>query len=185
MSQLFSGGVPAREIVSAVRKRVPGELNLSDLRESLGRVRAVFDFPAPIELSEPPAGAAHSKPLGAAPPVIAAKHVPPAEGSISLKNLVDGGQLPPGTTIEAKYLGQHHTAEILADGRVRYAGTVYDSLSGSGSAMRIAVKQPDESSSWSPSTDGWRFWRVLDEKTGKLVTLMEIRRRAAKSLSPT
>ncbi len=177
LTQLFRPGEPAKEIVSAVRHRAE-DLKLPEVRESLARVRAVFDFPVEL-LPGPLPAAVSSKPLASTPPV-AAKHVQEAEGTISLKALLDSGRLAP-TTIEATYLGQHHTAEILPDGRVRYSGAIYGSLSGAGSAMRIAVKQPEESSSWSPSTDGWSFWHALDEKTGKLVALKVIRRRAAQS----
>jgi hypothetical protein len=48
--------------------------------------------------------------------------------------------------------------------------------------MSSAVKQPEEGSDWVSSTDGWSFWRVHDEMTGKLVALKEIRRRAAQEL---
>lgn len=45
--------------------------------------------------------------------------------------------------------------------------------------MALAVKPPGEASDRAPSIDGWMSWRVQDEKTGDLVTLKEIRRRAA------
>jgi hypothetical protein len=48
--------------------------------------------------------------------------------------------------------------------------------------MALALKQPREASGGAPSIDGWMFWRVRDEKTGDLVTLKEIRRRAAQEL---
>jgi hypothetical protein len=48
--------------------------------------------------------------------------------------------------------------------------------------MALAVRQPEKASDRVPSTDGWSFWRVRDEKAGDLVTLKEIRRRAAQGL---
>ena len=101
---------------------------------------------------------------------------------LSVKKLLDMGRLSVDANLEATYLGQRHTAEVLPDGQIRYAGTVYKSLSAAGGAMALALKQPREASGGAPSIDGWMFWRVRDEKTGDLVTLKEIRRRAAQEL---
>ena len=185
LTNLFSGSEPAKEIVSAVRHRDP-DLKLSEIRESLARVRVVFDFPAPLD-APGPKPALKLTPIGMTPapgmtPASDAKHVEESEKSLSVKKLLEMHRLSAGAILEASYLGQRQTAELLADGRVRYAGTVYDSLSGAGSAMRIAVKQPEEPGTWSPNNDGWSFWRVQDEKTGRLVALKEIRRRAAQEL---
>jgi hypothetical protein len=92
------------------------------------------------------------------------------------------GRLSVGAILEATYQGQRHTAEVLQDGQISYAGTAYKSLSAAGGAMVLALKQPREASDRAPSIDGWFFWRVQDEKTGNLVTLKEIRRRAAQEL---
>jgi hypothetical protein len=109
-------------------------------------------------------------------------HVQGSEKALSVKKLLDMGKLSAGAALEATYRGQRHTAEVLPDGRIRYAGTVYKSLSAAGGALKLAAKQPGEASDVNPSTDGWHFWRTRDEKTGELVTLKEIRRRAAEGL---
>jgi hypothetical protein len=176
LTKLFSGNEPAKEIVSAVRHRDP-DLKLSEIRESLARVRVVFDFPTPLDAPRPILLAQH-KP--AAPiPVPDDAHVQESEKSLSVKKLLDMGRLSAGAILEATYLGQRHTAEVLSDGQIRYAGTIYKSLSAAGGAMALAVKQPEEGSDSVPSIDGWSFWRVLDENTGKAVALKEIRHRAA------
>lgn len=92
------------------------------------------------------------------------------------------GRLSPGAILEATYRGQRHTAEVLPDGRIRYAGIVYKSLSAAGGELKLAAKQPGDTSDANPSTDGWHFWRTRDEKTGELVTMKEVRRRAAQQL---
>jgi hypothetical protein len=179
LTKLFSGSDPAKEIVSAVRHRDP-DLKLSEIRESLARVRVVFDFPAPLDAPGPISPTKH-KPAAVIPAPVDA-HVQESERALSVKRLLDMGRLSVGGILEATYLGQRHTAEILPDGQIRYSGTVYKSLSAAGGAMALALKQPGEASGGAPSIDGWMFWRVQDEKTGKLVTLKEIRRRAAQEL---
>jgi hypothetical protein len=109
-------------------------------------------------------------------------HVQESERALSVKKLLDMGRLSVGAILKATYLGQRHTAEVLPDGQISYAGTVYKSLSAAGGAMALAVKPPGEASDRVPSIDGWFFWRVQDEKTGNLVTLKEIRRRATQEL---
>jgi hypothetical protein len=179
LTQLFSGSDPAKEIVSAVRHR-DLDLKLSEIRESLARVRVVFDFPAPLDAPGPISPSPH-KPAAAVPAPDDA-HVQESERALSVKRLLDMGRLSAGAILESTYLGQCHTAEVLSDGQIRYAGTVYKSLSAAGGAMALAVKQPEKASDRVPSIDGWFFWRVRDEKAEGLVTLKEIRRRAAQEL---
>jgi hypothetical protein len=179
LTHLFSGSEPAKEIVSAVRHRA-ADLKLSEVRESLARVRAVFDFPAPLDAPGPVSPAKH-KPAA----LISASddaHVQGSEKALSVKKLLDMGKLSPGTILEATYRGQPHTAEVLPDGRISYDKTVYRSLSAAGGALKLAAKQPGDTSDGNPSTDGWHFWRTRDEKTGELVTMKEVRRRAAEGL---
>jgi hypothetical protein len=92
------------------------------------------------------------------------------------------GKLSAGAILKGTYLGQRHTAEVLPDGRISYAGTVYKSPSAAGGAMALAVRPPGKTSDWTPSIDGWIFWRLRDERTGDLVTLSELCRRAAQEL---
>jgi len=183
LTKLFGGSEPAKEIVSAVRHRA-ADLKLSDVRESLARVRAVFDFPALDAPGPKPAPGFTSIRVTPAIGMKTApgrKHVQKLERALSVKKLLDLGKLSAGTILEATYLGQRHTAEVLPDGGIAYAGTPYKSLSAAGGSMAFAVKPPGEGIS-APSIDGWAFWRLRDEKTGELVSLKEIRRRAAQEL---
>jgi hypothetical protein len=179
LTQLFSSSEPAKEIVAAVRHHA-GDLKLSEVRESLARVRAVFDFPAPLDASGPALPAKH-KPAAVIPPPDEA-HVQGSERALSVKKLLDMGKLSTDTILEAPYHGKRHTAEVLSDGRISYAGTGYDSLSGAAGAVKLAVKDPGTPDDWAPSADGWSFWRTRDEKTGELVTLKEVRRQAAEGV---
>ena len=179
LTKLFSGSEPAKEIVSAVRHRDP-DLKLSEIRESLARVRVVFDFPAPFVAPGPISPAKH-KPAAVIPGLDDA-HVQESERARSVKKLLDMGKLSAGAILKGTYLGQRHTAEVLPDGRISYAGTVYKSPSAAGGAMALAVRPPGKTSDWTPSIDGWIFWRLRDERTGDLVTLSELCRRAAQEL---
>jgi hypothetical protein len=78
---------------------------------------------------------------------------------------------------------QHHTAELLADGQIRFQGQTYRSLSSAGIAVKHAVRGPDIPGSIS-ATDGWSFWRATDAKAGDTVTLKVIRQRLATDHTP-
>lgn len=174
---------PARELVAAVRHRVPS-LTPKEIRASLTRVVARFEFPAVAETPATGDSARHLVPevavvgtLTAAPPKrpgYRRVRVSSSERSESLADLIALGVLIAGATLEASYFGERHTAELLGDGRVEYAGKIYGSLSGAGEAVKHAVRG-DALSDKTRSTDGWRFWRTKERDTGKLATLKEIR----------
>jgi Restriction Enzyme Adenine Methylase Associated len=75
-------------------------------------------------------------------------------------------------------MGQHHTAELLADGQIRFQGATYGSLSSAGVAVKEAVRGPEIPESVR-ATDGWSFWRATDAKTSDTVILKVIRQRVA------
>jgi hypothetical protein len=83
-----------------------------------------------------------------------------------------------GGRIETDSMGQHHTAELLADGQVRFQEEPYGSLSSAGVAVKEAIRGPDIPESVR-ATDGWSFWRATDAKAGDTVTLPVIRQRVA------
>jgi hypothetical protein len=83
-----------------------------------------------------------------------------------------------GGRLETDYMGQHHTAELLADGHFRFQEETYGSLSSAGAAVKQAIRGPDIPESIR-ATDGWSFWRATDAKAGDTVTLKVIRQRVA------
>jgi C-terminal processing protease CtpA/Prc len=83
-----------------------------------------------------------------------------------------------GGRIETDYMGQHHTAELLTDGQIRFQEETYGSLSSAGAAVKQAIRGPDIPESIR-ATDGWSFWRATDVKAGDSVTLKVIRQRVA------
>jgi len=101
-----------------------------------------------------------------------------AERHVTLQDLIASGRLQAGSRLEADYRGQHHTAELLADGQIRLAGQTHRTLSSAGGAVKRAVHGPGIPKSVY-STDGWVFWRATDAKAGDTTTLRVIRQRVA------
>jgi hypothetical protein len=187
LDELFNAGEPARDLVALVAKRVPN-LTKGDIRASLVRARVAFDFPTPSlpttpvrpAVSVPPAApATPPEPTGAMQqPRVGWTPVSGAERRLTLQAVMESGRLQAGSRLEADYRGQHHTAELLADGHIRFAGETYGSLSSAGAAVKRAVLGPDIPESVY-ATDGWVFWRATDARAGDTTTLRVIRQRVA------
>jgi hypothetical protein len=185
--ELFNSGEPAKELVAAVRRRVPS-LTLREVRESLARARATFEFPVVEEQGWPRPFIGHqSRPSDgrvdqAATSEVQGHRVSPAERSMKLRDLITAGRLAPGDVLQADCWGEHHTAELLDDGRVSYQGAAYPTPSAAGEAAKKATRGQDIPKNVS-ATDGWWFWRAEDRKTGQMATLKQIRRSAAAPLA--
>jgi Restriction Enzyme Adenine Methylase Associated len=187
LDELFNAGEPARDLVALVAKRVPG-LSRADVRASLVRGRVAFDFPTP---SLPMASATPTTPAAPSPPVplpeptdtrqqprVRYTPVSSSERRLTLHDVIRSGRLSAGGRLETDYMGQHHTAELLGDGQIRYQEETYGSLSSAGAAVKQAIRGPDIPESIR-ATDGWSFWRATDAKAGDTVTLKVIRQRVA------
>ncbi|WP_422741625.1 hypothetical protein ACN27B_24395 [Micromonospora sp. WMMD754] len=193
LMNLFTAPVPAPEMVHLLDGRMP-KLSREEIHQSLVRVRATFDFPmaalaGPADSRRNAEGIDEStRRLSVPAPVPFALPTPrPArqqtkvtadERRLKLPDLLASGRLVPGTVLTARYLGEQHTAELLADGRVRYRGNVFNSPSGAGEAVKIAIHGPGITGA-RKATDGLDFWQAEDALAGDHVTLKEIRRRVA------
>lgn len=187
LDELFNAGEPARDLVALVARRVP-DLPRADVRASLVRVRVSFDFPTPSLPMTPVPPRASSTPLSpVALPEPAGtdqrprKHQTPVSGAerrLTLQDVISSGRLQVGCRIEADYMGEHHAAELLAGGQIRFRGETYGSLSSAGAAVKQAVRGTDIPESVR-ATDGWGFWRATDARTGNTATLKVIRQRVA------
>jgi Restriction Enzyme Adenine Methylase Associated len=192
LHELFNAGEPARDLVALVARRVPN-LTKGDIRTSLIRARAAFDFPTPSLPTTPlpPAPMPDAPPSPRARPRGGATRQPRAgwtpvsgaERRVTLREVMASGRLQAGSRLEADYRGQHHTAELLADGQIRFAGETHGSLSSAGAAVKRAVLGPDIPESVY-ATDGWVFWRATDAQAGDTTTLRVIRQRVAATRSP-
>lgn len=79
-----------------------------------------------------------------------------AERRLTLHDVIQSGRLPMGSRLETVYMGQHHTAELLADGQIRFEDETFGSLSSAGVAVKQADRGPDIPESIH-ATDGWSF----------------------------
>ncbi|MCG5463441.1 hypothetical protein MED01_001563 [Micromonospora sp. MED01] len=200
LTDLFAGSDPAPGLVDLLDSRMP-RLSREEIRQSLVRARATFDFPTSVAVAAQAQGSA-SPPQGYAPPLqrlapepdrpTPAYQSPPTRSSkrgspvtpderrLKLVDLLAAGRLRPGTTLFGRYLGEQHTAELLADGRVRYREDVHNSPSRAGEAVKIAIHGRDIADT-RKATDGFDFWQAQDAVAGDVVKLKEIRRRVASS----
>jgi hypothetical protein len=195
LTEMFSDGEPARDLVNLVAKRVT-QLSRGDVRSSLMRARVTFDFPSsappiPAGPSDMPSmvgkddsetrSAMDMRPVTASVPRAARQaqrpRVSAAERKIKVRDLIAAGLLTGGTTLTGEYGGQWHTAELLADASVRYRGETHRSLSGAGRSVKLAVSGPNTPDT-TLSTDGWGFWGVTNA-SGGWVSLKDLRRQAA------
>lgn len=200
LAEMFSDAEPPQDVVNLVAKRVP-QLSRADVRSSLMRARATFDFPSATSASTPgtapvitaeevddltPDSTAYTatdraEPGRRAAPRRTKPRVSADERKLGVLDLLAVGLLTVGATLEGDYMGRRHTAELLANGSVRYGGETFRSLSSAGRAVKVAVSGPGTPES-TLSTDGWDFWRVRDPRTGQSVKLKGLRRRAASSV---
>lgn len=184
LTKLFTGDDPDPDLLSLIAAALPS-VEPDDIRASLRRARAVFDFPAPsaepVPSAEPAPPAAQEVPIARAPVAgepsqVPKRRVAAAERRIRLPELIAEKRLVAGSTLEATYNRERHYAVLLPDGRIRYRDDVYNSPSGAGAAVKLAVRGPDAPESVT-ATDGLEFWRTKDEIVGDVVPLKEIRRR--------
>lgn len=189
LAALFTGQEPPRELVNLVTKHT-SNLSRADVKASLMRTRASFDFPitAPLlatqpSITAPPSGTStgpkrsatstsHSGTTGSI-------SVSAAERAITVRNLIDAGVLKPGQPLIAEWRQQRRQADLLPDGTLRVAGQTYASPSAAGQAVKIDIAGPGLKDT-TRATDGWDFWKALDPATGQPVSLKELRRRHAR-----
>jgi hypothetical protein len=194
LTALFAGS--ASELVDLLVPKLR-RLNSSDVRASLNRLRATFEFPS-ADAAEDPWEARRARqastvsavvptsstslprvaPQGPPAPVRSTSRVSPEERRLKLVDVIAGGRIRVGQKLVATYQGCGHTAELLEDGRIRYRDKVYNSPSAAGEAVKIELLGPGVPQSVL-ATDGLVAWQSTDATTGETVTLRELRRRTA------
>lgn len=189
LAELFGSAEPAPELVTLLSQRLT-KLTNGEIRSSLVRARATFDFAAAV--TTPPATSARPEAVGkatipeprhggpSARPVPTRgqpqQRISPEERRVHVADMIAAGRLRIGATLYADYLGTSHRAELLSDGQVRYGGQDYSSPSAAGAAVKLAVRGPDAPESVT-ATDGMEFWRTEDAQSGDVASIKEIRRR--------
>lgn len=191
LADLFNSGDPARDLVSLVSRRVP-TLSRTDVRDSLIRARASFDFPSvgalvgglrpalPAPPLSPTAVASDTRPAGRSagqpPRSRPRERVTADERRTTMREVIAGGRLRVGDTLTTDYRRCGHTATVLADGGVSYGGQTYRYLSAAGEAVKLVLLGADIPNTVR-ATDGWGFWRATDARSGDTVTLKQLRAR--------
>jgi len=172
LEQLFSPE-PDNSLTRAVKKRVR-ELSSREVRASLARVRAQFDFPVEPEAIPPVSRKRRQKETAGPTPTPVAGLPSKKVFGVSLRDMVEAGILKAPLKLIAPYKGKNLTAELLPDGAIRFRGKKYKSPSAAGGVAKGTITgQP-------MSTDGWSFW-LHQNHDGKLVTLDEARQTLLKN----
>ncbi|ROO52663.1 hypothetical protein EDC02_7602 [Micromonospora sp. Llam0] len=192
LSAMFGSADPAAELVAALSQRLP-RFTDDEIRASLIRAKATFDFPGLSGRQAPPLGtveepaplpspAPSPRAAGTSRPTVTSRATRPTvteqERRVKVSDMIAAGRLRPGSTLHGNYLGVTYRSELLPDGRVRYSGQVCSSLSAAGQAVKVAALGSDAPES-KLSTDGLEFWRATDAVSGDVVSVKEIRRRTA------
>ncbi len=76
-----------------------------------------------------------------------------------LKQIIDAQILNPPFEVFATYRGQKQTARIERDGTLTFQSQKYQSLSGAGAAAKRAAGYAGPK----PATQGWTFWKFIDD----------------------
>lgn len=183
-------------LVRLLKKKTHG-LTTGDVTNSLKRADMRLHFP--VLAAECKAGAEDQRDI---PRLVArnkrahrGKHMPaqvpgkivkkqgnrsPKNYNVSLTELINIGLIYPPTRLETRYRKQDLQATILNDGRVEFGGNLYDSLSSAAGYARNSVIGPPGNGQKMHQTNGWTFWKLQDEESGKLVEIKAIRERMLK-----
>lgn len=172
LNELFSS-VPDPSLLRLLSKRVR-DLSGKEIRASLARVRAKFDFP--IEPKEPGGGRNKGPKQDRATPTAQtpksnrdAQRVSKQYFGVALKAVIDAGLLNPPLKLRVHYKGRDLEADLLPDGTVRFNGQVFNSCSTAADEARRSVVGGN------PHTNGWTFWSYRNSK-GQAV-LLDVARR--------
>ncbi|MBI1850191.1 MAG: type I restriction enzyme HsdR N-terminal domain-containing protein [Planctomycetes bacterium] len=142
LSEIFSPA-PDPAIVRLVKKKTQN-LHPNDIRTSLARVVAQFDFP--VE-AEPPGKAPVGKPS--------------PRTDVTPADLIRARLISPPLALVRKYKGTELTARIESNGTVTFAGKSYSSLSMAAGVARTSAGMKSPGRSY-PQTNGWSFWQFHD-----------------------
>jgi hypothetical protein len=146
-------------LVRAVRKRVR-DLSAKDIRASLARLHARFDFPVETEITPVPPGKRRRTTPFRATTVSGKKKVV----GVTLRDVIEAGLLKPPLKLTVRYKGQHLESELRRDGTVCFQGKEYKTCSTAADFARKTV------TGHRMNTNGWVFWHYRDQE-GKAVLL--------------
>ena len=154
LESLFSAD-PDPSFIRLVKKRIP-ELSTKDVRGSLRRVQAGFDFPVDTSsVVTPQRGKKRKRPKGDRSPKML---------GVSLGDLIQAGLLKPPLKLFRHYRDRTLEAELQPDATVSFEGKSYKTASTAADFARGTI------TGRRMNTNGWKFWQFRDEE-GKPVEL--------------
>jgi hypothetical protein len=150
---------PSPWLVRRLANSIEG-LTQGDVKAALSRARITIDFPAaePATLPAPEMPKEEPTPAGVGQAPTVGTRKAATRYDVTVKNLLDAGLIRPGAELRKRYLGEDLTATVEPDGRIRFDGTIYKSLSIAAGAARVAVKGPPDDGRRYYQTNGWSFW---------------------------
>jgi len=167
---------PDPSVIRLVHGRVPA-LSRADVKASLGRVRAAFDFPVVTVPAMRPPSARQSRrvvvdPTGASTEKAVGDGTPWRQ--VTLGHLINAGLVRVPLDIERQYRGTELRARIEGADRIVFGAAAYDSLSTAGGMGRKTIVGETPGRPY-PQTNGWTFWQYR-AGDGTLHPLDELRR---------
>jgi hypothetical protein len=187
---------PDAAIVRLIRSRA-SSLSPSEVRASLGRLRATFDFPVVAPAAATPQPSREPKQGPSDPPRVDEPRTQEVGAGtpwrhVTLAELIGAGLVRLPLDIEHRYRGTRLVARIEAADRITFGGSTFESLSLAGGIARRSVVGAPPGRVY-PQTNGWTFWEYgraertlgqLDELRralyeGKVVSLTATRRAGA------
>jgi hypothetical protein len=149
---------PDPSLVRLVKKRIK-ELSPQEIKASLRRVQATFDFPVqPEGVSD--ARKARRSAIG--------RKAWEKMRTAPFDHLIEAGLLKPPLKLTKRYKGQDLEAELMPDGTVVFQGKKFSSISAAaGFARSIVIGRQ-------VNTNGWVFWKYCNEQ-GEMVPLATAR----------
>lgn len=161
LDELFSPDTDP-SFVRLLKKKV--DLPANDIKASLARVQAAFDFPF---VPAAPATSAPRRKKTVKADKKKKRRTPKVVG-VSLIELIDAGLLTPPVPLFRKYKGVKLEAELLVGGQVRVQGELHPTPSTAASHARATITGRPM------ATNGWDFWQYTGSD-GKPTTLSAAR----------
>jgi len=174
LEELLNPVEPSRSVVRAIKKIADGRLRDPEIRASLRRAHIPIDFPEEPEADRVVEDA--EKPTRRRRPAVRKEEVE-AKSAVTRAALVAEGILKLPAEVISHYRKHDLHARIEKDGSVVFEGKRYKSLSTAGGMARKPFHRGDLKGKPYPQTNGWLFWHVHDDETGKLVPLDVLRER--------
>lgn len=156
---------PDAGLIRLIRKRVT--LPTPEIRSVLARMQLTFETREPAIESAPPRVGTR----GRRSAVPRTRRV--SRSDVSLKDVLAAGLVIPPVELTKVYLGRTLAARIEVDGRVRFQGATYESLSAAAGMARASVIGAPAGQGY-PPTNGWSFWSYRDA-AGNLVPVASLR----------